>query len=124
MEHANKYVYINISHHIYHIVSYYIILYYIILSCYNLMEPLFYMQSVVDRNVVMRRMTVNISLSATLLQLFYNELSTFSPLDSSLPYQLLIKVVYLYFRGIASVWSPDEGPSWTETFCNIQCDVI
>ena len=51
----------------YHIISYYIILYYIILYyitlyyiiCYNLMGPPSYMRSVVDRNVVMRRMIVN-----------------------------------------------------------------
>ena len=36
-----------------------------------------YMRSVVDRNVVMQRMTVYISRSGTLLQLFYKELSTF-----------------------------------------------
>ena len=40
------------------VVLYYIILYYIILQYYNLKGPPSYMRSVVDRNVVMRRMTV------------------------------------------------------------------
>ena len=43
-----------------YIILYYIILYYIILY-YYLVEPLSYMRSVVDRNVVMRRIPVIIS---------------------------------------------------------------
>jgi len=42
---------------LYYIILYYIILYYIILY-YNLMGPPSYMRSVVDRNVVMRRIPV------------------------------------------------------------------
>ena len=53
------------SHHIiYYIILYYIILYYIILYYitvhYNLTGPPSYIRFVVDRNVVMRRMTVNL----------------------------------------------------------------
>jgi len=87
------------------------------------MGPSSCMQSVVDRNFVMRRMTKYITIrhtSTTILQ----RISTFPPLDSSPPFQLLIKVVYLFFRRVASVWFPDEEPSWTETCCNIHCDVM
>jgi len=41
-----------------YILLYYIILYYIILYYINLMEPPSYMRSIVDRNVVMRRIPV------------------------------------------------------------------
>ena len=46
---------------LYYIILYYIILYYIILYYNNLTGPLLFMRSVVDRNVVMRRMTVQSS---------------------------------------------------------------
>ena len=41
----------------------YVMLYYIILYYYNLMGPPSYMRSVVDLNVVMRRMTVHESVN-------------------------------------------------------------
>ena len=51
---------------LYYVVLYYIILYYIILYYYNLMGPPSFMRSVVDRNVVMRRIPV---LATTVRQL-------------------------------------------------------
>ena len=50
---------------LYYIILYYIILYYIIL--YYIMGPPSYMWSVVDRNVVMRRIPVKVTLSLNLI---------------------------------------------------------
>jgi len=43
----------------------------IIILYYNIMGPLSYMQSVVDRNVVIRHMTVRLSIQYVITQIIY-----------------------------------------------------
>jgi len=65
-----------------------------------------------------------ISSSSTFIQLFYNEMPTFQPFDTSTPCPQCTKEVNLVLCGNVLVRFPDGSPTQIETYRNIKCDII